>query len=255
MSGFDDKLDKTPLWFPRMKPPASYTYQDAAKWQTRLNESIGTRNGRPLTKLAWAPDELRWHPHRMEDEPKGYTFPIFIYGSDEEGEKIAAPRWVLLERIEPEQFAKNWESRRYSRADGSMWDWKGPCPSEQYVELRAHCYHDGQCCPCKGEVQCTCDPLFTCWGKYLDPNERLFEWAKQRMWEAREDSDVKPTTDADDFAAPKAQAESVTRQEVAAAKQEAEATEFENEMVDHWIKNPVSTSGFRKTESGLYLAE
>jgi hypothetical protein len=75
------------------------------------------------------------------------------------------------------------------------------------------------------------------------------------MWKAREDSDVQPTKDADEFAAPKSQAESVTRQEAAAAKQEAEATEFENEMVDHWIKNPVSTSGFRKSESGLYLID
>ncbi len=255
MSGFNDKLNTTPEWHPRMSPPASFTRQDAAKWQTRLNESIGTRNGRPLTKLAWAPDELRWHPHRMESEPKGYTFPIFIYGSDESGEKIAAPRWVLLERIEPEQFARNWERGRYSRADGSMWDWKGPCPTEQYVELRAHCYHDGQCCPCQGQAQCKCDPLFTCWGNYLDPNERLFEWAKQQMQRAREDSDVQPTREADDFVAPKAQLDVATRHERTIEKQEAEVDEFTAEMTDHWIKNPSSTNGFRKTSSGLYLAE
>jgi len=75
------------------------------------------------------------------------------------------------------------------------------------------------------------------------------------MWQAREDSDVQPTKDADDFAAPKAQQESVTRQEVAAAKREAEITEFEDVMTKHWINKPVSVGGFTKRDSGLYLAE
>lgn len=240
-----------------MSPPASFTRLDAAKWQTRLNEAIGTKDGRPIVKLAWAPDELRWYPHRMEDDPVGYTFPIFIYGSDENGEKIAAPRWVLLERIEPEQFAAGWELGRYSRADGSMWDWKGPCPSEKYVELRAHCYHDGECCKCHGDVQCQCDPLFTCWGKYIDPNDRLFEWAKKKVWESLADSDVQPTTEANRFTAPQAQRDMVTREQKRNEKQEAETDKMMEERAADWSRSPLSISieGLKRTASGIYLLE
>lgn len=252
----DDVLNNAAAWRPRMSPPQSFSYVEVKKFQQRIDDVVGTKDGRPITKLVWAPDELRWYPHRLGQEPIGYTLPIFVYGNDSEGEKVAAPRWVLLERHEPEQYASTWEAGRYSRYDGSIWDWKGPCPSERYVELKAHCYHDGECCPCHGD-ECVCMNEWQahCWGKYLDPNERLLNWIRKTAWEARHDPDVDPTRDMRTFEAPQAQRDAVTRQEKAAERQETEIAEFTEKMTDHWIKKPVSVGGFQKKDNGLYLID
>jgi hypothetical protein len=253
MSELDDTLNNAESWCPRMPPPASFSRLDAAAFQKRIDSITGTRDERSLIKLAWAPDELRWYPHRMTEDPIGYTLPIFVYGNDANGEKVAAPRWVLLERLEPEQYASTWEMGRYSVYDGTVWDWKGPCPSERYIELRAHSYHDGECCPCSGDA-CVCGEQYAhCWGKYLDPNERLLDWIRKVAYEARNDPDVQPTRDIRFFTAPQAQRDAVNAQEQRADRQVAEVDDFTRQMAEFWARKPVSTGGLRRTDSGLYL--
>lgn len=236
-----------------MSPPLSFSRRDQAEFQRRLDAVTGTRDGKPIIKLAWAPGELRWYPHRMGEQAPGYIFPIFYYGNDADGNKIAAPRWVLLERLEPEQYASTWEAGRYSVYDGSVWDWRGPCPSERYVELRAHCHHDGNCCPCRGSI-CNCMGEFEhCWGLYVEPNAELLEWATKRFRESLADPEVKPTQDVQSFSAPQSQRNTVTRQQHAAAKEEAEAEDFESQLLDFWRRKPVSSNGLRRTPAGIIL--
>ena len=103
--------DGAEFWRPNMAAPRSV---NQTAFQKRIDEIVGTRDGRSIVKLAWAPDEKRWRPHPHGVEPPGYTFPIFIAYHDIEGNEVAAPRWVLLERIEWEQYAKEWEDRRYN---------------------------------------------------------------------------------------------------------------------------------------------
>lgn len=226
---------------------------DQEAYQSRIDAVVGTRDGRPLMKLAWAPDELRWCPHRMEDKPKGYIFPIFCNGSDENGELTAPRRWVLLERIEPEQFAPTWELGRYSKFDGSWWDWKGPLPSEKYIELRTWCYHDGECCLCIGE-HCECGVEYAhCWGQYSEPNERLMDWIRKTAWEARQDPDVDPTKDIREFTAPIAQRQVASAMVATQEREAAQIEEFSRHMLKHWETKPHTVSGLAKTEGGLYL--
>lgn len=211
---------------------------DQAAYQKRIDQITGTRNGRPIVRLAWAPDELRWMPHRLGTEPPGNTFPIFCSGKNAKGEFAAPDRWVLLERIEPEQYARDWEGKRYVNWRGSVWDVKGPCPSEKYVELRCHSYHDGECCPCIGD-SCGCGEKYDhCWGKYAEPNERLLDWIAKTAWESRHDTDVQPTSDIREFSAPNAQRE---LQSNVLAAQEAERHQFDDldkEINDYWAKQP-----------------
>jgi hypothetical protein len=159
---------------------------------------------------------------------------------------------VLLERIEPEQFAPGWETGRYSVYNDQVWDWKGPCPTERYIELRAHCAHDGECCPCRGDT-CECGEDYDhCWGKYLDPNDRLLDWIRKVVAESVVDSDVKPTQDARFFIAPNAQRQVLTAQLVKAEKQKEDIDEWGRQLAEFWRRKPVSTN-LRRTESGLYL--
>jgi len=229
------------------------TNVNQAVFQERINQITGTRDSRPLILLAWAPDELRWTPHKLGDEPVGYTFPIFCTGKDESGQFKAPERWVLLERIEPEQYAADWEGKRYANWHGTVYDVKGPCPSEKYVELRCHSYHDGVCCPCFGD-SCECGEAYNhCWGKYVEPDEHLLDWIRKTAWEARQDSDVQPTTEMKDFQAPNAQQE-LAQQVLAEHESRSERfKDLDKETMDYWVKQPHSTS--RRTAGGIYLPD
>lgn len=253
MSQLDDAYNNAEQWRPQMSPPASFTSEDVTKFQRRIDDATGTRNGRPINLLAWAPHELRWYPYRMGGTPRGYTLPIFYYGNDANGEKVAAPRWVLLERLEPAQYAATWEVGRYSVWDGSVWDWKGPCPPERYVELRVHAHHDGECCPCHG-YECKCmGNMEHCWGRYTDPNNDLLDWVRSTIKESMADPEVQPASDVRYFSAPQGQRDALTQTQKRAEKQEEERRKAADEVHDHFLRSPASTAGLKRTESGLYL--
>lgn len=233
-------------------PPRGF---DRAAYQKRIDDLVGTRDGRSIMKLAWGPEERRWMPHRMEDEPQGYIFPIFCNGKDADGELTCPDRWVLLERIEPQQFAPTWELGRYSRYDGSMWDWKGPLPDEKYIELRAHCYHDGKCCPCLGN-ECVCGEKYAhCWGKYVEPDEGLMDWIRKVAWESKHDPDVQPTQDIRQFQSTHAQQELRSNMLNAQEKDKVDHEEFSRHMLEHWNKKPASVviNGTKTTDAGIIL--
>lgn len=255
MSQLDDiqegLLDSTAGWVPNMAPPRSFTRVDQVEYQRSIDAITSTRDGRPLMKLSWGPDELRWYPHVLGTDPPGYTFPICHFGYDATGAHIAAPRWGLWERIEPEQFAPSWEASRYNVHNRQVWDLRGPCPSERYILLRVHAYHDGTCCPCRGE--CECAGAETCWGRYADPDVRLLEWIRQTAHEARSDPDVNPTCDAREFAAPQAQRDLQSGILNAQQRRQQDIDEFGRKMLDYWERKPHSTSGLTRTDSGLYL--
>lgn len=234
-----------------------------AAFQRRIDESIGTANGRPLIKLVWCPTEFRWMPHRLGEDPPGYTFPVFCTAKDTDGEFHAPERWGLLQRIEWPQYGPTWEGVRYKKHDGSIWDLKGPCPSEKYIELRCYCSHDGECCPCIG-TWCKCEDVI-CWGGYAEPDEGLLNWIRKVSWESQHDADVDPHADIRFFEASKAQqqlkSDAVTQQE----KSQVEVGAFDREAVDLFLRAPHSISvkkseiekalptGFKRGRTGLYL--
>jgi len=229
-------------WLVNEPPPSNF---DQAAYQQKIDQIVGTKDTRPIIKLAWAPEEFRWWPIRVdEEEPKGYVFPIFHAYTTAEGKLVAAPRWVLLERIEPAQYAPTpqfWESKRYQFDDGSLWDLTGPVPDEKYIELRCHSHHDGICCACIGTT-CECGIEYAhCWGRYAEPDEYLLNWIRQKNWEAQRDRDVQPDADARYFSAPQSQAdyksEIVNRQE----QQKEDLRKYNDYMLDHWERKPHST--------------
>ncbi len=244
--------DGCETWRPHEPRPSNF---NEAAYQKRIDVIVGTRDGRPLIQLAWAPDELRWRPHPHGIDPPGYTFPIFIAYHDHEGNEIAAPRWVLLERIEPEQFAPTWELTRYSMYNGQLWDWGGPCPSERYVELKAVCAHDGLCCPCLGD-ECKCGPeYFHCWGRYREPDENLLDWIRKTSWQAAHDKDVNPTGDARYLESAHAQSKVRDAMIKGQQKQKENGRVLNEYMLSHWQRKPHSTNGTNgfKESNGLLI--
>ncbi len=258
---------------------------DVFKYQQKIDRITGTRDGRSLIKLAWAPEELRWRPRACswEQPPtqSDYSFPIFIAYHDEDGNEVAAPRWVLLQRIEPEQYARTWEATRYSinakrhafakdplgdylldrfgnpvlieeTGDDRLWDWSGPCPTERYVELRAVCAHDGLCCPCLGD-ECQCGPeYFHCWGRYREPDESLLDWVRKTAWQAAHDPDVNPTQDVECLESAHAQIKLRDAMIEAQEQKKEKGLALNNHMLNHWERKPVSTNGFKES-NGLLI--
>jgi len=233
-----------------------------AAYQKRIDDLVGTTDGRPRIKLEWGPRALTWTPHKLGTEPPGYTFPIFYAGKDEEGNYLSAERWVLLERIEWGQYAPTWEAVRYKKHDGAVWDLKGPCPNEKYVELYCHSYHNGKCCPCLA-AECKCAEH--CWGYYADPDEHMFNWIRRVHYESQRDPDVDPHADIRFFEAPHAQQELRNEAQAQQDREKVDVEQFDREAVDLYLRAPHTVSSkkkeiqtklpvrFKKDKSGLYL--
>ncbi len=238
-------------WLPNEPPPSNF---DQAVWQKRIDLITGTRDGQPLIRLAWAPAEFRWWPYRVnEEEERGYVFPIFHAYTTALGELVAAPRWVLLERIEPAQYAPTpqfWEFKRYSIEGSTLWDLTGPCPPNKYVELRCHSHHDGLCCPCLGTT-CQCGIEYAhCWGKYAEPDEHLLNWIRQQVWESHHDSDVRPDSDVREFTSPNAQQDLKSVLLRNQQQQKEDRAIYNDHMLAHWQRKPHSS-----TASGIILTD
>jgi len=238
--------DGAEQWTPNMPAPK---HVDVEYWQRRINDIVGSRDGRPIIKLIWCPAEKRWTPHPHGMEPPGYTFPVFIAYTTAEGYLVSPPFWGLMVRLEPEQYAPTWEKTRYTvERDGRLWDWKGPIPTDKYEELKCHSYHDGVCCRCIG-YECKCGVQYAhCWGRYADPNEHMLQWIGKKAREAYADPDVDPTRDVRAFEAPQAQREVAHTLITKEQKRKEDQIKFSNYMLSHWERKPVSTSGIILTD-------
>lgn len=201
MSEYTDVINYPEVWFPGMPAPESCGPIRVAEYQERIDRALGTRDGQPIVRLDWAPRVFKWRPHPLHEEPEGWTFPVFLALWDSSGREVAAPRWVLLERIEPHQYMDSWEEGRYATHEGQIYDAKGPAPERgYYIPLWRHIIHKDSCCLQPGNRQ-------TCWGHYVEPNEGLFHRIIRAAYKARNDSDVKPMTPSRFFTSPKAQLE------------------------------------------------
>ena len=117
---------------------------DVSYWQGRINDIFGAVNGEPIIRLVWA-----WEPEdtiytdwdslgrgiKAEKRPR-YEF-LAVPLSDGRTLPICAPRWVLEERQEPEQFLPDWEASRYVIRPGiAIVDPSTGQPIQRRVDLR-----------------------------------------------------------------------------------------------------------------------
>lgn len=170
-------------WFRTINPPLF----NRAKIQKRIDKIVGlSERGQSIILLRWA-----WESsYEMYGQLKQrYNFLTL----EKEGQTIefSVPRWVIEQRIEPEQFRPSWDATRYTldpstvvtdtstaRYDlngdlvyagdviyaGDKLD-KGPCPREWFQNLWVIAEHDAQCCAKAKEMG------RSCWGYYRHPSE------------------------------------------------------------------------------------
>lgn len=217
MSSYEDVLNLPEAWWPGMGKPASFGREAIERFQKQIDEITGTRDGLSLMKLEWAPQVMKWRPHPLTETGEGYNFPVFLALWDSDGREVAAPRWVLMERVEPDQYLDDWESSRWAMVGDQMWDAKGPAPENgYYVPLWRHIIHEPQrgCCLIQPDGA-------DCWGNYIKPNEDLLARIQKCASKARNDKDVQPLTPSHLFRSPNAQREVLTNLQTAEAKKTA----------------------------------
>lgn len=202
-----DPINMPEKWTPRMRKPLGFDTVAQIRFQKYIDRITGlSHGGHSILKLEWGPDVLGWQPYPHGSNPIGYTQPTWLALWDSEGNDVAAPRWVLSQRCEPEQYMPGWEDGRWVWMDtpnrvvlyddlgneitekGKLHDVKGdPPPNGLYTPLHCHTVHHSGCClrP-RNETHC--------WGFYLPPNEALLELIAEMAGDARTRKDVNPTS-------------------------------------------------------------
>lgn len=246
-----------------MRPPEGFSSEDEIEFQKKIGAICGTSAGKSIIKLSWCPREFIWRPYNtFTGTPHGYTMPLLVAGWDAQGNKIAPPRWILMQLDPPEHYVRGWEDSRYCMVGPDQWDAHGPCPSERYTECFVHSYHDGQCCPCKG-LACYCKTL-TCWGTYAHPDGRMLQWLGWQMEVIRDDTDVKPFQDARTFESPNAQREEAGKLTAEEEKEDADLEQWHKDNAPWLVRERTGVlvnglknvpAGMKRLDSGLYISD
>lgn len=157
-------------------PPSNV---DIEREQAAINMIGGTtRNGEPIFKLVWNGDHRFWDGYYMRWTIAGQPIgdlkrrPRIRYKvlRDADGRVVRdsfPPRWLLLTRLEPEQFAKGWKNESWVY-DASIGRKKMIRPDEPpkvfWLWFMTIAKHTDYCCA-KAEKE-----QRICYGKYVPPS-------------------------------------------------------------------------------------
>ncbi len=178
-----ERLNNPLCWWQTLNPP----FLNRAKFQKKIDKIVGlSERGQSIIMLRWAWESSYEMFGKLKQRYSFLTLEI-------KGQEIqfSVPRWVIEQRIEPEQFRPSWDATRYvidpstavhdpgsARYDdageltypgdlvyaGDRLD-KGPCPNEWHQNLWMIADHDGLCCE-KAEKMSR-----SCWGYYRNPSD------------------------------------------------------------------------------------
>lgn len=158
---YDDVLDNPKRWEVGMRPPAF----SVLAYQRRLDQITGVPGA---MVLKWCPDWQVFKSRTIGESVDEETTPAQSALTDSTGRTVAPPRWMIVERIEPEQYVPGWETNRWFNdpRDRQLWDLRGPCPPEYFRHYITVAAHDRLCCQQRHANN------FACWGYYKHPGEQ-----------------------------------------------------------------------------------
>jgi hypothetical protein len=167
------------------KPPlAKHEIED---WQKRFDRAFGlNRNGKSCFKLVWNGDRSQWwkYAYDWDSYGKGIKWelrPRILWKKVELGNgdyvDLFPPRWLILMRIEPEQYGAQWKDESW------IWDPKrrqrkqirdDEVPKAFWETVMVIGEHDKFCCDAfDGE----------CFGVFRNPNDTDLNWLHARKQE------------------------------------------------------------------------
>ena len=161
-------------------PPDSV---DVAQIQREIDSIVGTTRGNQIVRLVWNGDKRYWRTIVREWDVTGVPVeyvkrPIVlfrsIYGSHRKWERdVFVPRWLLLTRIEPEQYVPGWErsSKIWDPERNRYIQIKPPTPPDEWYEWFMTIAEHGPTCCMDAEP-------YKCYGKYAPPRASFPELYK-----------------------------------------------------------------------------
>lgn len=177
-------LDDPQAWisYPAYEEPLSYL--DRVRVQTEIDGILGTtRDNKSICKLVWNGDVKYWKQFydnwdaygRPLDGLKSRPWVLYKTILDSKGEFVRdafVPRYLLLTRLEPEQYADMWEktSKFYCPERRRLVQYKPEMPPEDYyLWFRTIAEHRGDCCQLAAREDRDCH------GRYAHPRQCLDE--------------------------------------------------------------------------------
>jgi hypothetical protein len=171
-------LDDPEVWRsePAYAPPADIDIKAEQKW---IDDMMGTtRNGESIYKLVWNGDQRFWYEFYMQWNVLGKpTAPLVqrprvrykILRDPKTGQilrDVFPPRWLILTRLEPEQYADTWKQESFVWAP-EINTYKQIRPDEPpkvfWLWYATIATHNGFCCTEKRANQ------ELCYGMYAPP--------------------------------------------------------------------------------------
>jgi len=162
-------LDDPKVWEaePAYEPPRNVDTKAAQKW---IDSIIGvTRDNQSILKLVWSGDRSYWYQFFMErgelvKRPRLRSKLIFDSNKGMRRD-VFPPRWILLLRLEPEQYADKWreESWVFDPAVGRRLIRPEEPPKVFWMWYATVAKHSDYCCATAEK-----EKRF-CFGKYAEP--------------------------------------------------------------------------------------
>lgn len=161
---------------PQYDPPCSA--EDVARWQARIDSVAGTtRDNKSIVRLVWNGDRRYWKEYNTDWDlagrpTKSVKRPQVLYKSvtDSDGRLLFdafVPRWLLMTRIEPEQYAPTWARDimiHHPVLKRSVPIKPTTPPKEMYMWLQTIGEHDEHCCRLAAQNEASC------YGRYARPS-------------------------------------------------------------------------------------
>lgn len=232
-------------------PPADVRVEDV---QREIDSLVGTtRDGKSIAKLVWNGDVSYWKDVCLDWDSTGAPVrfikrPYVLYRSvwDAQGhlvKDIPVPRWLILTRIEPEQYVPGWKTAtRVYHPDRRLWVQvkRDEPPKEWHVWFMTISEHNGHCCRVAAKA------LAACYGaRYAHPRACLPEL--KRAVESTKHLNNQPF-DAPDLVTANLRHNTVNNyQEQALKRYSAQASRFLDAVPGRALKDFVSES----TKRGL----
>jgi hypothetical protein len=258
------------LWYDTINPPLF----NRERFQRRVDDLTGlTERRQSKILLRWAWESSYEMFGRLRQRYCFLTLPI--KGVPVE---FSIPRWVMEERIEPEQIRESWESTRYvldpatvvNDVDpgtgnvrkvihaGDKID-KGECPREWFRNLWVIADHDGLCCEKADQMS------RVCWGYYRHPDERDIKRVERiHAMKVRDDSfNQSPfevlSPETLEASAKSAFEENRDNKERQSLELDARIDDFFNLHLDGFVNERPTPMSFgpetKRTPGGIYLPE
>ena len=204
-------LDDERVWLTSDAFDAPLSEAEIAEVQKEIDAICGvTRDNKSIVKLVWNGDRRYWKPYHTQwnslGKPVGelelrprVLFKRVIDGKNNIARYAFPPRWLLLTRLEPEQYAPQWafSSRIFDPVLGVEVQLLPEEPPKEYFEwFSTIAEHNGYCCGVVSKYGVNCN------GAYAHPRACLTDLRLiRRGMEEDGVKDTNPFASADEVAA------------------------------------------------------